>query len=215
MKIRMRPIHVFCFHHVSAEYDSDMMWESDWMQIDKFQENILAMRRTGVKFISLRDASNHIRNDWFRYEKYAVVTFDDGWASLKNIVPWLIEQHIPVTLFLNPAYMQGVGKREKGISLTSAELKELLREGNEYIQIASHGWTHSLCTDLTVPQFDESVDKCVKYLSVYNEYIPFFAYPCGKHSSIHDNLLLKRGITPVYCDGMKNYNNASVIHREC
>ena len=42
----------------------------------------------------------------------------------------------------------------------------------------------------------------------------YFAYPCGCHTQELDLFLQKKKIIPVYCDGIQNYNNANVIHRE-
>lgn len=215
MKLRLQPIRVFCFHQVSNVYDVNTMWENDWMQIDEFKKKIILMHNNGVKYISLTDAYLHISKDKLRKQRYAVITFDDGWVSLQNIIPWLVAQRIPITLFLNPAYLLNEDKREKGISLNQAELDKLLQGGKGLIQIASHGWNHALCTDLDKLHFEENVDKSVAFLSKYDEYIPYFAYPCGRHTATQDVILQAKGITPVYCDGMKNYNDKSVIHREC
>ena len=214
IKIRLKPIHVFCLHHVCAEFDRESMHECDWMQIDKFKSEIIAMQKSGVVFISLHDAYRKITKDKLRIRKYVVLTFDDGWASLNRVIPWLCEQQIPVTLFLNPAYIKGIARREIGTSLTEEELEELLRVGNGLITIASHGWNHTLCTEFPIPEFEESVSKSEAYLKKYDAYIPFFAYPCGRYSSKTDECLFSNGIVPVHMDGMPNYNNRKVIHRE-
>ena len=88
LKLRLQPIRVFCLHHVCKTYDGITMYQGDWMQIDEFKQKVLRMRQDGVEFISLTDAYNKITNDKFRNHKYAVLTFDDGYASLKEILPW-------------------------------------------------------------------------------------------------------------------------------
>ena len=214
IKIRWHPIHVFCLHHVCAEFDAESMHESDWMQIDEFKSKVLSLRQEGVEFISLTDAYQHITDDKWRNTKYAVLTFDDGWASIREIIPWLYEQMIPVTLFLNPAYIKGIARREIGTSLTEEELEELLRVRNGLITIASHGWNHTLCTEFSIPEFEKSVSQSEAYFMKYDAYIPFFAYPCGRYSSKTDKYLRSRNIMPVYMDGNANYSSAPPIHRE-
>lgn len=211
IKLRLQPIRVFCLHHISKEYDPLTMWKCDWVQIDEFKNGIQLLQQSGVEIISLSEAYNHICNDKFRYKKYAVLTFDDGWDTLKNILPWLNEQKIPVTLFLNPAYLLGEDNREKGVSITKEDLDLFLHNTN--IEIAPHGWNHQLCTEMSKPEFEKNVKKCVTYLSRYKEYMPFFAYPCGRYRLENDKYLLENNIIPVYMDGMKNYNDSTAIHR--
>lgn len=214
MKLRLQPIRVYCLHHVCAEFDAESMHECDWMQIDEFKAKALAMQRDGVRFISLSEAYNKISNDKFRNRKYVVLTFDDGWSSLKEIMPWIVDQQMPVTLFLNPACIMREEHRELGTSLTQQELEQLLKQGDGLISIASHGWNHTLCTDLSVSEFEQSVNNSEVFLSGYNEHILFFAYPCGAHAKEHNEYLLSRNIIPVYMDGIQNYNDKNAIHRE-
>lgn len=89
MKLRLQPIHVYCLHHVCALFDAESMNACDWMQIDEFKYKVLAMWQDGVEFISLTEAYDKIANDKFRNHKYVVFTFDDGYASLKEILPWV------------------------------------------------------------------------------------------------------------------------------
>ena len=89
MKLRLQPIRVFCLHHVCKTYDGITMYQGDWVQIDDFKQKVQRMQQDRVEFISLTDAYNKITNDKFRNRKYAVLTFDDGYDSLKEILPWL------------------------------------------------------------------------------------------------------------------------------
>ena len=214
MKLRLQPIRVYCLHHVTKEFDAKMMHDGDWMQIDVFIQRVTAMQQDGIELISLTDAYQHLSTNWFRRKKYAVLTFDDGWMSLNEILPWLSEQQIPVTLFLNPAYLHGQDTREIGRCLKERELNELIKSSNGTIQIASHGWNHALCTEMSIQEFKEGVDKSDSYLKQYASYVPFFAYPCGRHTVEQDRYLQSKGIVPVYIDGKGNYNEITVIHRE-
>ena len=182
--------------------------------MDVFKNAVKTLKADGVEFISITEAYNHICKDRIRSKRYAVISFDDGWATLKQITPWLCEQQIPVTLFLNPEYILGKSMREKGVSLTQSELDELLKIGNGNISIASHGWNHGLCNYMTMQDFENNVRKCEMFLSKYRAYVPFFAYPCGIHTPQLDQLLLSKGIIPVLMDGVENYNETLVIHRE-
>ncbi len=213
LKLRLQPIRVFCLHHVCKTFEAESMNQGDWMQIDEFKQKVQRMQQDGVEFISLTDAYNKITNDKFRNHKYVVLTFDDGYASLKEILPWLEEQHIPATLFINGKYLDGKSYRKnpKEQYLTKEELFSLT---SPLIEIGSHGWEHKRVTEMTAEEFAESVKRNIGLLSGHPNYIPFMAYTYGAHSDRTDDYLHHQGIVPIYIDGMKNYNDSNVIHRE-
>ena len=196
MHLRLHPIHVYCLHHVCAEYDADSMNRGDWMQIDAFKEKVLAMQHDGVEFVSLADAYRHICKDRIRYKKYAVLTFDDGYASLKEVLPWLEEQHIPATLFINGKYLDGKSYRKnpKEKYLTKEELWSLT---SPLIEIGHHGWEHVRATRLTEEEFEDSVERNVSELSVHPNYVPFWAYTYGAHTEQIDDYLQGKQIVPI------------------
>ena len=215
MKMRLQPIRVFCLHHVCAEYDPESMNACDWMQIDEFKAKVQGLQRDGVKFISLTDAYSKMTNDKFRTRKYAVLTFDDGYESLKEILPWLNEQHIPATLFINGKYTDGKSYRKnpKEKYLTNEELDQLYKL-YPLLTIGSHGWEHMHTTDMKNDEFVASAEKNVGLLKEHPCYIPFWAYAYGDHTQFTDMHLWNQHIVPIYIDGMKNYNEPNVIHRE-
>lgn len=213
MKLRLQPIRVYCFHHVCAEFDSESMNACDWMQIDEFKQKVQKMQQEGVKFISLTEAYNKITNDKWRNNKYAVLTFDDGYASLKEILPWLEEQHIPATLFINGKYLDGKSFRDnpKEQYLNKEELFALT---SPLIEIGSHGWKHLDASKISADEFKIIIEQNIKLLQAHPRYVPFHAYTWGKHNGMTDILLQSKNIIPVYMDGMKNYREQQVIHRE-
>lgn len=212
-KLCFQPIRVFVFHQVSDTFDESTMWPCDWTQTEQFKRNILALKEQ-YTFISLTEAHEHLCKDKFRFHKYAVLTADDGWASLNNILLWLAEQQIPLTLFLNPGYFDGSLSRENGMNklLHRKEIDNL--QTYPLLTIGSHGWTHQLVTEQSADEFRSSVLNSIQALQHYLNYVQFFAYPCGRHTADTDVYLHKLAHVPVYCDGAKNYNNPFVIHRE-
>lgn len=214
-KMRLQPIHVYDLHHVSATFEADSMSRGDWIQIDEFKSKILSLRQSGVEFISLHDAHVKISNDIFRCRKYMVLTFDDGYASLKEILPWLDEQHIPVTLFINGKYLDGKSYRKNPQEryLTKKELDEICEE-YPLLTIGSHGWEHINVKDMTNEEFEASVEKNLSLLVIYPCYCPYYAYTYGMHTEASDEILKKKNLIPVYVDGVKNFNESSCIHRE-
>lgn len=215
IKLRFQPIRVFCFHQVSDTFDESTMWPCDWTQTDVFKQNILALKEQ-YTFISLTEAHQHLCKDKFRFHKYAVLTADDGWASLTNILPWLAEQQIPLTLFLNPQYLDGVHfqERETEKLLTRQDVERLVEDYKPYISIASHGWTHKDCCKMEQDEFIKSVQDSEQFLLAMKGKIPFYAYTFGHHTDEWNKLLLQHGLIPVLVDGAKNYNDITQIHRE-
>lgn len=214
VRIRLRPIHVFCFHQVSDEFTPDTMNECDWMQTEVFKNRVMALKQK-YTLITLQKAYSYIISNKIRMKHYAVLTADDGWVSLQNVLPWLSEQHIPVTLFLNPEYFDGNHFREKK---TECYLKEtdiqFISDTYPNISFGMHGWAHADVSKQNEADFRENVWKTIMALKHYNNFVPFFAYPWGKHNKMNDVILKEFELVPVLIDGMKNYNDIDAIHRE-
>lgn len=220
-KLRLQPIHIYDLHHVCKKFDDECMNLCDWMPIDEFQNKVLTMRQSGIEFISLSDAYHHICNDWFRRKKYAVITFDDGYASLKEILPWLQEHNIPVTLFINPDYAAGKAYRKtpKEKYLTIEELSELAHtpytvQHTPMVEIGMHGLQHIDVSQMNEQKFINYAKSSITETSKLNGYIPFWAYTWGRHSVISDKILADLQIPIVLVDGMINYSNRLCLHRE-
>lgn len=215
VRMRFQPIRVFCFHQVSDEFEPDMMWECDWTNTDVFKRNINAIKQK-YAFISLTEAKEHLKNDLFRVKRYAVLTADDGWESLQNILPWLAEQSIPVTLFLNPYYMDGIHYQLRPTErfLTFDELFAIEEKYYPMVTCASHGWNHGDCLEMGWEEFINGVRKSEKALQGALGKIPFFAFTFGHFNDEQMRFLKEELLTPVLMDGEKNYTGVSCIHRE-
>lgn len=215
MKIRLQPIRVLCFHQVSEAFDESYMERIDWLSTEMFKQRIESLRHDGYMFISLPEAQEKLKHDWFRCRKYAVLTADDGWATLRNVLPWLNEQQIPVTLFLNPAYLDGKHYRDsdKEQYLSVDEVERLYKQ-YPLVTIGSHCWEHVDATMQTEEEFRESIKRTKAFLCEQPNYIPYHAYTWGRWNTQTSGVLAEAGMIPVYMDGGKNYNDSVVIHRE-
>lgn len=214
--MRLQPIRAFCFHHVSDSFDDSTMKRCDWLPTDMFKQLILQLREEGYTFISLPEAQVKLQHDAFRRSKYAVLTADDGWASLKNILPWLHEQQIPITLFLNPAYLDGMHYRdsEKEKYLTKEDVLNLHTQYS-LLTIGTHGWEHRDPVNMTDQDFKDSLQKSIEYLKEIPNYIPYFAFPYGHHKGNQIDIVNQMGVVPVMVgwDG-ENYSDRNYIDRE-
>ena len=213
MKLRLEPIRVFCLHHVCEQFDSDAMYSCDWMALDDFKQKINVLRSQGYQFISLMAAYEHLKNDWFRRKKYAVLTFDDGYKSLKEVLPWLEEQQIPATLFINGKYLDGTSYREtpKEQYLTHDELFALT---SPLIEIGHHGWEHKSVKEIPEEELINSMHKNIEILSSHPRYVPFWAYTYGIHDKNSDIIIKHTNLIPILVTGSKNYRWKGNIDRE-
>lgn len=213
IKFRLQPIRIFCLHHVCEHFDADAMYACDWMALDEFKQKINALRSQGYQFISLTEAYNHLKKDYFRRKRYAVLTFDDGYKSLTEVLSWLEEQQIPATLFINGKYLDGTSYREtpKEKYLTYDELFAL---NSPLIEIGHHGWEHKDATKMTEDTMRENVHKNIEILSSHPRYIPYWAYTYGKHSNEKDIIIIQNDLIPVLVAGNKNYQWMGYIDRE-
>lgn len=215
MKMRLQPIRVLCFHQVSDAFDESYMERGDWLRTDVFKQRIEGLQQEGYVFISLPEAQEKMKRDRIRCKKYVVLTADDGWATLRNVLPWLNEQQIPVTLFLNPAYLDGKHYRdsEKEEYLTEVEVRNLHKQ-YPLVTVGSHGWDHVAATRQTEEEFRESIKRAKTYLSELPNYIPYYAYTWGWRNAKTNGILAEDGMIQVNMDGEMNYNDHNVIHRE-
>lgn len=215
VKLRLQPIRVFCLHQVSDVFDENSMYRGDWMKTDDFKHAIEKLQKEGYIFISLKETYDHINNDWIRCSKYVALTADDGWASIRNILPWLNEQKIPITLFINPAYMDGKHFRERDTEkyLTDKEI-QVLNEQYPLVAIGSHGWEHIDNSKMDAVTFKENFNKAKDALTPYGAYAYFYAYPNGRYSSVTDTILEQLKVCPLRADGEYNINDSTQIHRE-
>ena len=213
MKLRLNPIRVFCLHHVCKQFDADAMHACDWMALDEFKQKIIALRNKGYQFISLTEAYDHLQKDWFRRQKYAVLTFDDGYKSLKEVLPWLEEQQIPVTLFINGKYLDGKSYREspKEQYLTYDELFNLT---SPLIERGHHGWEHIAASEMSEQELIDSLEKNIAVLSTHSRYIPFWAYTYGMYNQNSDITLSNNAMVLVKVVGDKNYKWIGGFSRE-
>jgi len=229
MKLRFQPIRVFCFHHVSEVFNPLTMWECDWTQIDQFKSNIRHLKEQGYAFISLIDAYEKLKHDSLRRKKYIVLTADDGYKSILSILPWLEEQLIPITLFINTKYLDGkswsaINEEQARRANPNVDMlkvcsdlymskDELFSLTSPLISIGMHGHEHLDATQQSQEEFKQNVELCREVLEQHPKYIHFFAYPWGHFNAETDQVLKDMRLVPVLVTGNNNYNNDEYIDR--
>lgn len=231
LKMRLQPIRVFCFHQVSDEYEPLYGGVENWTKTVQFKKKIVELKKK-YTFVSITDALRHMRCDVFRIKKYAVLTCDDGYQSILEVLPWLEEEKVPIALFLSVKYLDGVSYDpwfdDCWKSITIEEKEALLKRMYihwdhlhasevcaENVTIAIHGLAHEDVSHMENKDFEAYVDECVTLIGEHPRFEPFYAYTWGRHSSTNDRVLMGKGLIPVYCDGKNNYCFNGAVHREC
>ena len=228
-KAHLRPIYVFVFHSVSEVYNPLLWWQCDWTQTEQFKQNILKLKGK-YTFISLSEAWKHLTEDRFRLRNYAVLTADDGYLSLLNVLPWLEEQKVPITLFVNTKYLDkrswsAINEEQARRTKPNVDMleevcpnlylskEELFKLDSPWITIGMHGHEHLDALKQSEEEFRINVEKCEKELSSHPRFVPFYAYTWGHHSPLTDDILKRMGLVPVLVRRNKNYDNVGYIDR--
>ena len=229
LHLRLSPIRVFCIHQVSDAFNPLNTYKCDWISTEVFKSSILKLKKE-YTFIPLSEAHRKLQKDLLRSRKYAVLTADDGYRCILDVLPWLEENNIHITLFLNARYLDGQScsphimrlAHKVNDSVSEIEIAhdlymtESMLKGvpTRLVSLASHGYEHIDATKIEPEAFVDQIRKNVTILSKYNGFVPFHAYTWGRHDVRKDTALKGLGMVPVYMDGQKNYNDPETIHRE-
>ena len=212
-KFFLTPIEVFVFHAVSDSFDERCNKLKDWSQTQDFKNHILWLKKR-YRFITLEECYRKLKKQRIRFRHYAVMTCDDGYASVLQVLPFLEEQQVPMTLFINPKYLDGKSKREgyaeSPIYITENQLWGL---NSSWVTIGMHGYEHLNATKQSKEDFVDSVRKCKEMLQGHPGYIPYFAYTWGLFSEGTQRVLDEMHVVPVLTSGEGNQRFKEGIDR--
>lgn len=228
-RLRLQPIRVFCFHHVSDERDPLVCIEEDWTQTDQFKQNILKLQ-SEYTFISLADAIEKLKHDTFRIKKYAVLTCDDGLKTIPFLWPWLEEHKIPLTCFINAKYLDGksfkeldetrIRKIDKDIAVQDVISRQYMtwddirKLSSPMITFGMHGYEHWDAGRQTEAEFENSVVKSIDALKDLPNYVPYWAFTWDHWQMYDFPILRKYNIVPLLLRGNPNYEWYGYVDRE-
>jgi peptidoglycan/xylan/chitin deacetylase (PgdA/CDA1 family) len=220
---------MFVVHSVTDTYSTNVGPKEDWMSVKDFRHSIEQLRKR-YTFISLEEAMNHLCHDKIRTRNYAVLSADDGYRSVYDQLPWLIEYKIPIALLINPKYLDGksysnhlwtfvheanpeLTKAEfvKGRYMTATDLQSIT---SPLVSIGSHGYEHTDNGQMSESEFRAYMEQTKAGIEKYHAFVPFHAYPWGIYSKTSDKVLKEMGIIPMRADGAYNINDFRQIHRE-
>jgi len=228
-KWRLRPIRVYVVHNVSAAYSTKQGPKEDWMSVEDFRHTITELKRR-CAIISIEEAVQHLKKDKIRLKDYVVLTADDGYQSVYEQLPWLIENEVPIALLINPKYLDGKSYSAHLWEYVHAQHPEITEEefvkgrymtGDELaaitsplVTIGSHGYEHTDNGKMSEEEFRAYTEKTITEIEKYHAFAPYHAYPWGKYSETSDMVLKEKGIIPLRADGWYNVEDSNQLHRE-
>jgi peptidoglycan/xylan/chitin deacetylase (PgdA/CDA1 family) len=158
----------FCYHKFS--YSMEDIY-STLPEVFEWQINYIKLMK--IPFITQDDlaASYEAGRD---PGENILLTVDDGWKSVMNILPILDAQQVPVTLYLYPVVIHKDVKQY----INPDDLKVILQ--NKWINYGCHSYTHPVLTKMDDAQLKhEVVDSKEKLEDWLGVTLNTFAYPYG------------------------------------
>ena len=124
-----KPVIIFACHQVSDRFNPMVDCYTDWSSTELFERNINWLSKN-YTFITLKQAVDKLQSGKRRRKRFAVLTFDDGYASVLNALSILKSHDIPATLFINSAYLDDARYSSVNVinyvnSLSIQEIKDL------------------------------------------------------------------------------------------
>lgn len=136
-----KPLKVFFYHQVSSRFVDGKDKESIFSTMEMFEKN-LDYLKNHYQLISLTDAYELFQQRKLRAERYAVITFDDGYANILEALEVLKKQRIPATIFANSKYVfeRTVGVINLSVLAHSSLSNELSESQKQQIdRLCDHG----------------------------------------------------------------------------
>ena len=153
--------HVLMFHDIS-----DMGGELT-ISLERFEEILDVHKKKGYSFISLDDLENV--DD---FEQKCIVTFDDGYKSTLDCVPYLNDNNIPFCVYVIPSKIGDAGY------LSEEDLKML--SANTLCTIGNHTMNHIMARKSDKKKLEQEVRKANVYLeNITGKKVVHFAFPYG------------------------------------
>lgn len=187
-------VSILCFHEVGSTKNRYVVTKNN------FQKIIAKIARTS-NFISVDDLFNKNVQD-----SNVLITFDDGYKNLLEIVPIIKKYNIkPIVFVLSDS--KKANRKEldnKSPLLSIKDIKYLHANG---FTIGSHSATHADLTKINNDQLVEEITKSKKQLEKdLGLKIDYLAYPKGKYNKQIINMVKKAGYKAAFSIEPGNVN---------
>ncbi len=99
-----KPLMVYFSHQVSSCFVEGKDKENIFSSLENFEKNICFLKQR-YQIVSFPEAYELYKKKRWRVERYAVITFDDGYANTLEAIGFLRQLNIPATVFVNSKYV--------------------------------------------------------------------------------------------------------------
>jgi peptidoglycan/xylan/chitin deacetylase (PgdA/CDA1 family) len=139
---------------------------------DVFAWQVQYIRSKNLPFIRLKDLEAAYGNSSAAFGDNVLITVDDGWRDIKNVVPFCTRNQVPLALYLYPQVLN------HGLYLRYEEVDELNK--NPWIDFGCHSYTHPVLRHLAAPVLEHEVLGSKAWLETrLGRKMDTFAYPFG------------------------------------
>jgi peptidoglycan/xylan/chitin deacetylase (PgdA/CDA1 family) len=177
-----RTLAILSFHKIGETPPGG--WDT-WFRIPEatFVAQLSALPEQGWEVIDLATFVASLDAPDALPERAALLTFDDGYRSVREIVlPWLRRLDYPAVVFVPTDFIGGSNRFDAGQEPTEAicdwdDLRELQRSG---ISVQSHGASHRRFSELGLAEQERELRRSKTVLEdALGEAVRVFSYPYG------------------------------------
>jgi peptidoglycan/xylan/chitin deacetylase (PgdA/CDA1 family) len=162
-----------------------------------FEESVSWLMRKGYTFISAEELVDILQNRRPFPKGAAWISLDDGYSEwVDNVLPVVVRQKIPVTLFIPTGIIADSGvfpwiSEHKGReSLNVDELQRMARLSE--IELGGHTISHTLTVRCTAQELELEIGGCKRALQQWTgKQVVSFSYPEGRYDG-RERVLLQR-----------------------
>lgn len=173
---RKNRVVILCYHSISNDWRFGVSLEAFTKQIEYLSQQ--------YDFVSLSELQDVLAGKKQLRGQSAVITFDDGYSDILQIMPLLKKYSIRPTVFLlgDPAAADRVEMDTAKALLTVPQIQSLKKAKWE---LGSHSMTHPDFESLKGKNIQkEIIESKAKLAGELGSEIKYFAYPKGRYSSV-------------------------------
>lgn len=186
---------VLCYHGV------DMPRNSLSISSQMLEKQVRYFLDNGYTFLSMDSFARFMKSGQGFPDKSVLVSFDDGWKSVKNGAEVMKRHNLPFTLFLSMKYVGQDGTS----CLSAADIDELKQY--PHVTLANHSYEHgarvSRKSGTNSPYYLRAVQQDIekskeKFHRLVGYDTPYFAFPFGVRNDVYVSELRKAGFELMF-----------------
>lgn len=198
-------ISVYCYHSFAND-----TWPYS-IKPPEFKKQIKRLIHDGYNFKSIDDLSMHITGKKLLLGKIAVITIDDGYENVHDIVDFMLKNSIPGAFFIL-AHPEHVDRSEIDNTYKLLSMQQIKKLSKMGFTIGFHGSTHKNLTTLNTSELNAEISLGKKTLEKkLGHKIVHFAYPKGRFNQKVIKHIRRSGFETAFAMGDINVHQKDNI----